>query len=66
MVVVVDFASGEVTNAQIRKVCHRLRSRKDNAEARYIPDGLRKKDLFNKAQIEAKHFFNTRCNLSEE
>jgi hypothetical protein len=60
-------SSGEYTNAEIRKLCHQLRSRKNRAEAKHIPDGLnRRADLFNKAQIEAKHFFNTRYNLSEE
>jgi hypothetical protein len=62
-----NIASGEYANPQIRKACHQLRSRKNRAEAKYIPDGLsRKADLFNKAQTEAEHFFNTRYNLREE
>ena len=61
-------SSGERTNVQIRKLCHELRSRKNRAEVKHIPDGLsRRADLFNNAQLEAEHIFQyTRYNLSEE
>jgi hypothetical protein len=62
-----NIASGEYGNPQIRRACHQLRSRKNRAEAKCIPDGLnRKAELFKKAQTEAEHFFSTRYNLSEE
>lgn len=59
-----EIADGQYTNVQIRKLCHQLRSRKDRAEAKYIPDSLnRKNDLFKKAQAEAENFFKSRYDI---
>lgn len=62
-----DIYSGKCTDAQIRRMLHQIRTRKQRAEERYIPDGLLKKNfLFEKAQDEAKVFFSATYNLPEE
>lgn len=56
-----EIAGGQCTDTQIRKLCHQLRSRKQRAETKHIPDGLkRREDLFALAQIETQEFFTTR------
>jgi hypothetical protein len=43
-------SGGRCTNAQIRRLSHLLRVRKERAEGKYIPHGLaRREDLFEKA-----------------
>lgn len=62
-----EIRGGHRTNAQIRKLCHRLRSRKERAEARYTPEGLaRKHELFRKAQAEAEEFFLARYTIGDQ
>lgn len=60
-------SGGECTNAQIRRLSHRLRLRKQQAEAKYIPHGLATRDdLFDKAQSEASLFFAARYGSMDE
>ena len=59
-----DIAAGILTEEQIRKIVHRLRMTKLNAEAKYIPDGLsRREDLFRSAEMEAIRFFQVKYGL---
>jgi len=61
-----EIAGGHCSNVQVRKLCHQIRSRKQKAEARFMPNGLRRSDrLFNSAQAEAEQFFKERYNLSD-
>ncbi len=56
-----DIAGGVYTNQQIRKLLHKLRLAKQQAESRYIPNGLTKKEsLFDEAQSEAIAFFQSK------
>ncbi len=59
-----EIASGQYSNAQVRKLCHQIRSRKLKAEAKFMPNGLGlNKRLSRKAQIESEKFFKERYNL---
>ena len=54
-------ASGKCTDVQIRRLLHKIRSRKQRYEANYIPNGLaRRKAIFTKAQNEMAIFFKAR------
>jgi hypothetical protein len=60
-------SGGRCTNAQIRRLSHQLRLKKERAEAKYIPHGLAmREDLFEKAQLEANRFFAARYGSMEE
>jgi hypothetical protein len=62
-----DIAGGSCTNQQIRRTLHKLRLRKQAAEAKWIPNGLAMKQrLFEAAQMEAVQFFRKRYNTDEE
>jgi len=61
-----EIAGGQCSNAQVRKLCRQIRSRKQKAEARFMPNGLsRNESLFKNAQAEAEHSFKERYNLSD-
>jgi len=56
-----SISAGKCTDAQIRKLTHRLRVRKERAEGKYIPHGLaQREEIFEKAQNEAAKFFSAR------
>lgn len=58
-----DIAAGRCTEKQLCKLLHTLRSRKQTLEARYVPDGLvKKQSLFEAAERETVAYFATRYN----
>jgi len=60
-------SAGRCTDAQIRKLTHRLRLRKERAEGKYIPHGLgQREEIFEKAQNEAAKFFSARYGSMED
>jgi hypothetical protein len=62
-----NIASGEYTNAQIRKRLHHLRSQKERTQDKYMPDGLSESDrLFSEAERETARFFGDATMVSEE
>jgi hypothetical protein len=53
-----QIAGGRCTNPQIRVLLHRLRTKRNKAEARYIPEGLsHRPQLYARAEQEAEIFF---------
>jgi len=59
-----EIATGQCSNAQVRKLCHQIRSRKLKAEAKFMPNGLGlNKRLSSKAQAESEKFFRERYNV---
>ncbi len=61
-----DIAGGRCTNAQIDKRLHALRSRKQQLEGKFIPEGLvRRQRLLEAAEFEAIAFFDSRYNVNE-
>jgi len=62
-----EISAGRCTNAQISKLSHQLRMKKERAESKYIPHGLAlRRDLFDKAQSEAARFFRARYGSIEQ
>ena len=56
-----DIAGGRCTNAQIGKRLHTLRSRKQQLEGKFIPEGLvRKQRVLEAAESEALSYFHVR------
>jgi len=62
-----SIASGQYTNQQIRTLLHRLRSRKQKAQDKCLPEGLHENKLmFSRAEEEAAMFFRRRYYVDEE
>ncbi len=62
-----SIASGYLTNAEIRKLLHRLRDAKQRAEARAIPNGLERDDqLAKKTEAEAYSYFRVKYGVEIE
>jgi len=61
-----NISSGKVSNKKISSLTHQLRLKMQRYEAKYIPDGLsRKEDLFLAAQSEMATFFRKRYSIEE-
>jgi hypothetical protein len=59
-----NISAGKISNAKIGTLTHQLRLKVQRYEAKYIPDGLsRKQDLFEAAQTEMEIFFRTRYSI---
>lgn len=62
-----SISGGRCTDAQIGRLSHQLRLKKERAEAKYIPHGLAMRvSLFERAQREANRFFAARYGSMEE
>ena len=62
-----SIASGQYTNQQIRALLHRLRSRKQRAQEKYVSEGLyQSEQMFFRAEKEAALFFKRRYYVDEE